>query len=217
MLRQECTAADTVHIAAQARAAYEQKRTRECLTFLATLGAIDPEHPEIAALSGAIRIDIYRDLNDARALLTQAGSPEERRTHRKAAELILLKAICIDPQNDEGRSLLDTIRNAAEHEAEITEAAAVLALERQIASAVSHVRVELISRWDAERAQLVTQRDSAARAHQEAARLMEHVRRGLEAERDEARRLLAEARPAVLKNSAGARGAAIIDKPRMRK
>src|SRR5215472_10440952 len=45
--------------------------------------------------------DIQQDLRDARALLEQAGSDDDRKKYRKAAEIILLKALRIAPENQE--------------------------------------------------------------------------------------------------------------------
>jgi hypothetical protein len=51
-----------------------------------------------------------QDLHDARALLEQAGSDEEKKKYRKAAEIILLKAVRLDPQNEEAKALMQSVR-----------------------------------------------------------------------------------------------------------
>src|SRR5262245_8944557 len=53
---------------------------------------------------------IHEDLRDARALLEQSGSGEEKKKYRKAAELILLKTLRLDPNNDEAKILLQSAR-----------------------------------------------------------------------------------------------------------
>jgi hypothetical protein len=55
-------------------------------------------------------IDIHQDLHDARTLLEQAGSEEEKRKYRKAAEIILLKAVHQEPDNQEAKILLQSAR-----------------------------------------------------------------------------------------------------------
>ena len=51
-----------------------------------------------------------QDLRDARALLEQNGSDDERKKYRKAAEIILLKATRLDPENEEAKILLQSVR-----------------------------------------------------------------------------------------------------------
>src|SRR5215831_7859456 len=53
---------------------------------------------------------IQQDLRDARALLEQIGSDDERKKYRKAAEIILLKATRLDPENEEAKILLQSVR-----------------------------------------------------------------------------------------------------------
>jgi hypothetical protein len=55
-------------------------------------------------------IDIRQDLQDARTLLEQSGSEEEKRKYRKAAEIILLKAVHQEPDNEEAKILLQSAR-----------------------------------------------------------------------------------------------------------
>lgn len=53
---------------------------------------------------------IQQDLRDARGLLEQAGSEDEQRKYRKAAEIILIKALRLDPENEEAKILLQSVR-----------------------------------------------------------------------------------------------------------
>src|SRR5689334_12385314 len=57
------------------------------------------------------KTNIQQDLRDARALIEQVGRDEEKKKYRKAAELILLKAIRIDPENEEAKILLQSVRS----------------------------------------------------------------------------------------------------------
>jgi len=54
--------------------------------------------------------DIHLDLRDARTLLEQSGTEDEKRKYRKAAEIILLKALRLEPENKEAKALLQSAR-----------------------------------------------------------------------------------------------------------
>ena len=56
------------------------------------------------------KTNIQQDLRDARALLEQNGGDEEKKKYRKAAEIILLKAVRLDPENEEAKILLQSVR-----------------------------------------------------------------------------------------------------------
>ncbi|HEY2383348.1 MAG TPA: PEGA domain-containing protein [Terriglobia bacterium] len=56
------------------------------------------------------KTNIQQDLRDARGLIEQAGSDEEKRKYRKAAEIILIKALRMDPDNEEASILLQSVR-----------------------------------------------------------------------------------------------------------
>jgi hypothetical protein len=55
--------------------------------------------------------DIQQDLHDARALLEQGGREDEKKKYRKAAEIILLKALRLDPENQEAKMLMQSVRS----------------------------------------------------------------------------------------------------------
>src|SRR5262249_30992174 len=74
----------------------------------------DPANAEAKALQSAIHADVQRDLNDARGLLEQAGSNDEVKKYRKAAEIILLKTLYMDPEHEGAKALLQTARNLKE-------------------------------------------------------------------------------------------------------
>ena len=111
MLNQECTPMDTSQLAAEARAAYDERRTRDCIALTKALVEADPDNEEAQYLQAAIRADIQQDLRDARALLEQSGSNDEKKKYRKAAEIILLKTLNMDPENEEARVLLQSARS----------------------------------------------------------------------------------------------------------
>jgi hypothetical protein len=104
-------------LASQAWEAYEQKRTRECLALTKALVLADPENAEAHALQSAIRADMQRDLNDARALLEDCRTQDSPQKHRKAAEVILLKTLYLDPDHEEAKVLLSTVRALAASDA----------------------------------------------------------------------------------------------------
>jgi len=110
MVNQELMSADTSELATQARAAYEHKRIRECLSLTKTLLEADPENSEAQTLQAAIRADIRQDLHDARGLLEQSGTKDEKKKYCKAAEIILIKSLNVDPENKEAKMLLQSAR-----------------------------------------------------------------------------------------------------------
>ena len=65
-------------LTAQARAAYQEKRTKECIDITQRVLLADPGNAEANALYEAVQADIQRDLNDARALLEDSRSMEHR-------------------------------------------------------------------------------------------------------------------------------------------
>jgi cytoskeletal protein RodZ len=110
MVNQELISTDTSELATQARAAFEQRRIRECLSLTKTLLEADPENSEAQMLHSAIRADIRQDLHDARGLLEQSGTKDEKKKYHKAAEIILIKTLNVDPENKEAKMLLQSAR-----------------------------------------------------------------------------------------------------------
>jgi hypothetical protein len=100
----------TAQLLAEAQAAYEQKRLRECIALTKELILADPSNSEAQALQQAIREDIRQDVHDARTLLEQSGTPEEKKKYRKASEIILTKTLQLDPENEEAKALLQSAR-----------------------------------------------------------------------------------------------------------
>jgi hypothetical protein len=58
-------------------------------------------------------MEINQDLQDARSLLEQSGTEEEKRKYRRAAEIILLKALRHDPESKEAKILLQSARTTS--------------------------------------------------------------------------------------------------------
>src|SRR5215471_5486520 len=110
MVNQELISTDTSELVAQARTAHEQKRIRECLSLTKTVLEADPENSEAQGLQSAIRADMRQDLHDARSLLEQSGTKDEKKKYRKAAEIILIKTLHVDPENKEAKMLLQSAR-----------------------------------------------------------------------------------------------------------
>src|SRR5438445_540713 len=104
---QGASSIDLASLAMRARDAYDQKRTKECLTLTKSLLMADPENAEAKALQSAIRSDIRRNLDDARALLQDSRRNDNLQEHRKAAEILLLKILYLDPEHEEAKILLN--------------------------------------------------------------------------------------------------------------
>jgi PEGA domain-containing protein len=102
---------DLASLAMRARDAYDQKRTKECLTLTKSLLIADPENAEAKALQSAIRSDIQRNFDDARVLLEDARRNDNLQEHRKAAEILLLKILYLDPEHEEAKKLLNSGKN----------------------------------------------------------------------------------------------------------
>jgi hypothetical protein len=110
-LKKETTSrADLPQLVAQGRAAYEHKRTKECLELARQVLHSDPENAEAKALQAAVSTDIQRDLTDARALLDDAQRMDDGHKYRKAAEIILLKILYLDPSHIDAKALLAAAR-----------------------------------------------------------------------------------------------------------
>lgn len=105
---------DLLSLAMRARDAYDQKRTKECLTITKSLLMADPENAEAKALQAAIRSDIQRNLDDARALLADSRRHDNLQEHRKAAQILLLKILYLDPEHEEAKTLLSSARGSAQ-------------------------------------------------------------------------------------------------------
>lgn len=115
LLNDNSTAAmDAVQLAVAARKAHEQKRIKECLGLINQLLLCDPGNAEAQILKAAVFSDVERDLSDARVLLADSESRSDGHKYRKAAEIILLKVLYLDPTHAEAKKLLATARGSAE-------------------------------------------------------------------------------------------------------
>jgi hypothetical protein len=121
-LRNETTSGvDLPQLVAQGRAAYEHKRTKECLELARQVLHSDPENADAKALQAAVSTDIQRDLTDARALLEDAERMEDGHKYRKAAEIILLKILYLDPAHMDAKALLASAKASARHSSAVEE------------------------------------------------------------------------------------------------
>jgi hypothetical protein len=111
---QVASSIDLASLAMRARDAYEQKRTKECLTLTRSLLVADPENAEGRSLQAAIRSDIRRNLDDARALLEDSRRNENLQEHRKAAEILLLKILYLEPDHEEAKALLNSSKGGSQ-------------------------------------------------------------------------------------------------------
>jgi hypothetical protein len=109
--QQTASSIDLASLAMRARDAYDQKRTKECLTLTKSLLMADPQNAEGKALQAAIRSDIQRNLADARALLEDSRR-HDLQEHRKTAEILLLKIIYLDPEHAEAKALLSSAKSS---------------------------------------------------------------------------------------------------------
>lgn len=113
-IRVESSPADIPGLVAQARAAYQQNRIKECLALIKAALLVDPTNPAAVEMQSAVRFDMQRDLSDARALIEESRNKPEAAKYRKAAEIILLKALYLDPDSEGAKTLLSSIRIASE-------------------------------------------------------------------------------------------------------
>jgi hypothetical protein len=103
--------ASVTALVAQARTAYQQNKVKECLTLVRSVLQTEPNNAAALELQNAVRFDMQRDLNDARALIEESRNKPDAQKFRKAAEIILLKALYLDPDSEGAKTLLATVRN----------------------------------------------------------------------------------------------------------
>src|SRR5262245_27299895 len=114
LLTNDLAAMDAAQLAIAARKAYEQNRIKECLRLIKQLVLADPHNMEAQSLQASRLSDGERDLSDARILLSDAQSRENGQKYRKAAEIILLKILHIDPTHTEAKALMASAKGVAE-------------------------------------------------------------------------------------------------------
>src|SRR5438128_3014309 len=110
---------------------------------------------EIAAAVESVR----NEMNTERMQLKQ----EVQRMTEAAAEWAVERAQLMDDAQ-RASQLFEQSRDEHNRALAETDEAAAIALERQIATTVDRVRAELTARWNAERAQLVVERDRATQS-----------------------------------------------------
>jgi hypothetical protein len=107
MLKEEQVSTPEISkLEAQARQAHQQRRTRECVSILRALLQADPENAAGRQIQASIQKEIQRDLADAHALIEDSQNREDGSKYRKAAEIILLKIMYLDPENEAAKALL---------------------------------------------------------------------------------------------------------------
>jgi hypothetical protein len=72
-------------LAEQARRAYEQKRTKDCLDLTRAILLIDPDNTAAHLMRSSIQLEMHRDLENARAFLREAQSKETKETSSEPA------------------------------------------------------------------------------------------------------------------------------------
>src|SRR3954454_22456235 len=92
--------ANIAALVAQARTAYQQNKIKECMALVRSVLQNDSSNTAALELQTAVRFDMQRDLNDARALIEESQNKPEAQKFRKAAEIILLKALYLDPDSE---------------------------------------------------------------------------------------------------------------------
>jgi hypothetical protein len=104
------TTADIASLEVEARQAYEQNRSKEALVLVNKVLGLQPENETALLLHSAIACDIDRILNEVRATMEerQGGSAQGRLC---AAEVMLLKALDIDPRHRGASALLQATRS----------------------------------------------------------------------------------------------------------
>src|SRR6516225_1532787 len=75
-------------LAEQARQAYEQKRTKDCLDLTRAILLIDPENTAAHWMRSSIQSEMHRDLENARAFLREAQSKETAESSSDPAALV---------------------------------------------------------------------------------------------------------------------------------
>jgi hypothetical protein len=114
VLKDDSTATmDAAQLAVLARKAHEQKRIKECLGLINQLLLCDPGNSEGQTLQAAVISDMEHDLSDARVLLADSQQRNDQK-YRKAAEIILLKILYLDPTHAEAKTLLASAKASAE-------------------------------------------------------------------------------------------------------
>lgn len=141
---QTASTIDLSSLAMRAKDAYDQKRTKECLTLTKSMLMVDPENAEAKALQNAIRSDIRRNLDDARALIEDSRRHDNLQEHRKAAEILLLKILYLDPEHEEAKTLLSSAKNGPQPAPAVATAtpAAVPTAAPPAAAAVPKMKME---------------------------------------------------------------------------
>lgn len=126
---------ELAELTAQARAAYKDKRTKECIDLTNRVLLVDPQNTEAHALRDSVQSDIQRDLKDARALLEDSHRMTEGQKYRKAAEIILLKILYLDSGHAEAKQLLADVKGSAGATTQFSHSGRIAPLEETVFTA----------------------------------------------------------------------------------
>jgi hypothetical protein len=126
---------ELAELTAQARAAYKDKRTKECIDLTNRVLLVDPQNTEANALRDSVQSDIQRDLKDARALLEDSYRMTEGQKYRKAAEIILLKILYLDSGHAEAKQLLADVKGSVGAATQISHGGRIAPLEETVFTA----------------------------------------------------------------------------------
>lgn len=100
------SAAGLVGLVYLARAAFEERRRKQCLEITAAILKIEPEHEEARTMRAAVRADLERDFTNARALAKEAQAKSDRELYGRATAT-LRRIVDADSENLEAQSLLN--------------------------------------------------------------------------------------------------------------
>jgi hypothetical protein len=104
---------DIETLESNARHAYEQNRTRECLDLTELILAVHPDNETAHKLQSAIRSDIDQILIQARELLEEGSKHDYKLGRARAIEVMLAKVIDVDPNHKTAKSLLQAANELA--------------------------------------------------------------------------------------------------------
>jgi hypothetical protein len=163
----------------------------------------DAERNMRASITEELQARFERQVSDAVSAVRNELSEEqmqlktELQVLRESAATWERERSQLVSDGEKNRQLLEQASEDLQRITVETDEAAVIALERQVSSAVERVRAEAAAKWEAERTELFAQRDRAVEAladrdaeHHQAIEVMDRVRSELTEERDRLRQRL---------------------------
>jgi hypothetical protein len=116
-----------------ARQAFQERRRKDCLVLTRAILAIDPENKEAQVIENWVRLDLQKDVEDARAVIQQASLQKDGELLQRA-EWMLRMILRVDQSNEQANTLLQTIRTV---ESESTSLGAKATLDQSSTSETS--------------------------------------------------------------------------------